>query len=425
MMSFLIVSEGGDGIGLATRLLVEGHNTTMWIRDPEAEKRGEGFVERGTLPAGGEEVILVADCTGSGAILDSYKTNGGRTYNGSQFQDKLEGDRRFSSETFGRCGITEPMSQSFKDWGEAEEFVNNYDGERLVFKPEGKLSGNLPSYVAYDNPDMLHMLSHFKGIMGEDEPEFVLQEFIKGVCISSEAWCSKGEILFPTNHTLERKQFMAGDLGPSGGCTGNVVWRCEGDCPLCDQLYQLAEVLREKEYTGCIDINSVVDSNGDVYALEFTPRFGYDAFPTFLYGLFDGNFGEFISDSCRGGHGDLPLLSGFAAGVRVSVPPWPSEEFHAKPDLPIGGLHQSDFAKFYPYEVSFQKDSFTTSGGYGIIGVAIGYSESSIVEAFDDAYRLCDKLRLPDKQYRNDLGEAFKKDLTLLRRYLGVSLVEV
>lgn len=423
-MSFLIVSEGGDGIGLGVRLLSEGHNTTMWIRDPEAEKRGEGLIEKGSLPVGGEGVILVADCTGSGAILDSYKTNGGRTYNGSQFQDRLEGDRRFSSETFKRCGIPEPMSQSFTSWEDAEGFVTEYE-ERLVFKPEGKLSGNLPSYVAYDNADMLHMLSHFKGIMGEDEPEFVLQEFIKGVCISSEAFVSKGEILSPTNHTLERKQLMVGDLGPSGGCTGNVVWRCEGECPLCDQLEKLAPVLREHEYTGCIDINSVVSSDGDIYALEFTPRFGYDAFPTLLYGLFDGNFGGFINDCSRGDRPEIPLRNGFAAGIRVSVPPWPSEEFHARSDLPIGGLRESDFERFYPYEISMSKNLFVTSGGYGIIGVAVGYSEEGIEEAFEDAYKLCERLRLPDKQYRTDLGEVFKSDLTKLRRSLGVSLIEV
>lgn len=425
-MSFHIVSEGGDGIGLAARLLVEGHETTMWIRDPEAEKRGEGIIEKGTLPSGGEDVILLADCTGSGSILDSYRSHGGRAYGGSQFQDKLECDRGFATEIFKRCGISQPASFNFTSWEDAEEFVQNYDGDRLVFKPEGKFSGNLPSYVAYDSADMLHMLLHFKGIVGEAEPDFVLQEFIKGICISSEVWCSKGKLLLPTNHTLERKQLMPGDIGPSGGCTGNVVWRCDDrSCPICDSLGKLSDVLEDCEYSGPIDINSVVSSNGEIYALEFTPRFGYDAFPTFLCGLFEGDFGAFVNDCTRGDTPEISLRHGFAAGVRISVPPWPSEEFHAKPDLPIGGLRESDFAKFYPYEVGLQEDSFTTSGGYGIIGVAIGYSEEGIVEAFEDAGKLCEKLRIPDKQYRNDLGEVFKKDLTQLRRSLGVSLVEV
>src|SRR5215472_15470029 len=97
-VSFLILSEGGDGLGMALRLKAEGHDVSMWIRDSEAERRGEGLVEKGhslhLLP------MLVADCTGAGAILDSYKNSGGRIFNGSQLQDKMECDRKFASEIF-------------------------------------------------------------------------------------------------------------------------------------------------------------------------------------------------------------------------------------------------------------------------------------------------------------------------------------
>lgn len=422
-MGFLIVSEGGDGLGLALRLTWEDHAVSMWIRDMEAERRGEGLVEKGNslelLP------ILVADCTGSGALLDSYKNLGGLTYGGSQEQDKLESDRKYSSNIFKKCGIVEPKSWEFDNWEDAKEFVVSLGKEiRLVFKPEGKFSGNLPSYVSHDNADLLYMLDYFKGIVGEHEPEFVLQEFIKGVCISSEVWCAKGKMLAPTNHTLERKQLMNGDVGPSGGCTGNVVWACRDEaCPLCESLHRLAPYLEEVEYNGPIDINSVVSSDREVYALEFTPRFGYDAFPTFLYGLFEGDFGAFINDSCRGESRELTVKNGYAAGIRVSIAPWPSEEFHSKPDLPIRGLSESNLDKFYAYEVNKREDSFVTSGGYGIIGVAVGYSEEGIEEAFEEACKIVKKLKIPEMQYRTDLAEVFKKDLTQLRRALGAVLV--
>lgn len=419
-LGFLIVSEGGDGLGLALRLSWENHKTSMWIRDAEAERRGEGLVEKGNslelLP------ILVADCTGSGALLDSYRNSGGLTYGGSQEQDKLEGDRKYSSSIFKRCGIAEPKSKEFHSWEDAKEFVSSITDEtRLVFKPEGKYSGNLPSYVSHDNDDLLYMLDYFKGIVGEHEPEFILQEFIEGVCISSEVWCAKGEMLSPTNHTLERKQLMNGDVGPSGGCTGNVVWACRDEaCPLCENLHKLEDYLREVQYNGPIDINSVVSKDGDIYALEFTPRFGYDAFPTYLYGLFKGDFGAFINDSCRGEAGDMEVADGFAAGVRISIAPWPSEEFHARTGLPIRGLREANLDRFYSYEVNLQEDTFVTAGGYGIIGVAVGYSEEGIEEAFEEAYKIVKKLNLPEKQYRTDLAEVFKKDLSQLRRYLKV-----
>ena len=408
---------------MALRLKAEGHDVSMWIRDPEAERRGEGLIEKGhslhLLP------MMIADCTGSGALLDSYRNSGGRTFNGSQLQDKLEQDRSFASSIFKRYKLKEPKATEFTSWDEAKNFLAGNGDKTYVFKPEGKHSGSIPSYVSSNSDDMLFMLDHFKGLIGEHDIEFLLQEFIKGTCISTEIWASHGKILIPTNHTLERKQLMNGDIGPSGGCTGNAVWVCrETDCPLCEQVSKLAPFVEEHNYTGCLDVNSVVSTEGDIYALEFTPRFGYDAFPTLLYGLFDGNFGEFIGACCRGESPELPLKDGVAAGVRISTAPWPSGDsnaksgaqvHHAESGLPLRGLRYSNLDGFYAYEVSLQEDTFITSGGYGTIGVAVGFG-SDITEAFEEAYKMVDKIKLPEKQYRTDLEEVFKKDLTRLKR---------
>lgn len=418
-MGFLIVSEGGDGLGLAMRLQEEGHLVSMTIKDPIAEQRGEGLIEKNSKPD--FKPILVADCTGSGSLLDAYRANEGFAFGGSQIMDRLESDRKYSSQVFKDCGIKEPDSKSFSNWDKAFEFIDSVEN-KLVFKPEGKYSGVVPSYVPHDNEELVEMLNHYKGIIG-DEPEFTLQEFVEGACISSEAWVAKGKLLTPFNHTLERKQLMDGDLGPSGGCTGNVIWVCtEDSCPLCDNLHALEAFLSSCEYTGCIDINTVVSKEGEVFALEFTPRFGYDAFPTYLYGLFEGNFGEFIYESCRGNIPELSLKTGFAAGIRISIPPWPSEDFHARGSLPIRGLRKSDFDRFYSYEVGIQNDSLVTSGGYGIIGVAVGQGET-IEIAFEEAYKVANKIRIPDKQYRSDFTEVFTKELRQIARSLSVAEV--
>lgn len=416
MSNFYLISEGGDGLGLAVRLKAEGHSVAMTIKDSKLEDRGENLIEKSKLS--GFNPIIICDCTGSGAILDAFRDAGAYTFGGSQIADRLECDRSFASQVFKECGIQEPDSQSFTSWEEGEAFASEHQDTRLVFKPEGSWSGNLPSYVSRDSEDLLSYMSGAKAKIGEAEPSYVLQEFIEGTCISSEAWYARDEFILPCNHTLERKQFLCGDLGPSGGCTGNVVWRCdESDCPLCRQLAKLSSFLAKHSYTGCIDINSVVSKEGDIYALEFTPRFGYDAFPTLLYGLYDGDFGSFLEACAKGrGPNEMPLRTGFAAGVRISTPPWPNEDYKSKANLPIRGLRKDNLEKFYAYEISAREDNLVTSGGVGIIGVAIGYSESSIEEAFEDAYKVCKKIQLQDSQYRTDLAEAFKSDLRKITR---------
>jgi len=415
MANFYIISEGGDGLGLAIRLKEEGHSVAISIKDSRLEERGENLIDKDIKP--GFNPILITDCTGSGPLLDSYKEVGGYTFGGSSIADRLECERSFASQVFSEAGIQEPDSMSFSSWEEGESFASEHQDIRLVFKPEGKWSGNLPSYVSKNLDDLLGYMKQARSIIGEAEPSYVLQEFIEGTCISSEAWYARDHFVMPYNHTLERKQFLSGDLGPSGGCTGNIVWRCEElNCPLCRNLERLSGFLSRHEYCGCIDINSVVDKEGNIYALEFTPRFGYDAFPTLLYGLFDGDFGEFI-ESCvkSSGPWSMSLRPGYAAGVRISTPPWPSEDFKSKTGLPIRGLRGNSFEGFYPYEVSSSEGELKTSGGVGIIGVAIDYG-SSIEDSFSEAYKIADRLELQDKQYRNDLIEVFKSDMRKLTR---------
>lgn len=414
-MGFLIISEDGAGHGLALRLQEEGHPASITIGDSHTEMLGSGLLEKSKnlayLPT------MISDSSGYGMTLDAYRAQGGRTFSGSQEADRLENDREYSSSIFKKYKVKEPEAEAFDSWEEAEEFIKEADEECcFVFKPEGEFSGNLPSYVSKNHEDMLEAFSRFKKIVGDKNPKFVLQEFVEGTCISSEAWFAKNEFCPPFNHTLERKHFLNGDLGPSGGCTGNVVWRCEEEeCPLCENLWKIEEYLREVQWCGPIDINTVVSKDGGIYALEFTPRFGYDAFPTLLYGLFEGNFGEFVDTCCRGEASEMPLRYGFGAGIRVTIPPWPSRGSHAEEGVVISGLSKRNLDKFYLYEVGMKEDQFVTSGGAGCVGITVAHS-LDMEEAFVEALKFCKKLDLPDAQYRTDLAEMFQKDISSLTR---------
>src|SRR5208337_2073304 len=253
---------------------------------------------------------------------------------------------------------------------------------------------------------------------GSSEVEITIQEFIEGVAVSTEGWFNGedwAEGMF--NHTIERKHSMNGDLGPSGGCTGNVVWRCDASDPIVKQtLTKLTKVLREHRYVGCIDINCIVNEDG-VYGLEFTPRFGYDSFPTTLHSLCDFNFGSFIDSMARGDVCSESLSEGFGVGVRLTLPPWPSEKYQVQAGVRVRGLTEEDKRWFYPYGVMLVEDELQSSHGVGIVGVVNGYGDS-IGEAFARAYEIVTRLRIPEVQYRTDLAQECLKDYRQLKDLL-------
>lgn len=411
-MKFFIISESGDGVGLALKLEDEGHEVSLYIRDDETAKRGANLL-RGTKTAViTGETIVIADCTGNGTFCDTLRADGHAVLGGSRIADKLESDREYATRVMSDCGIKTPKTEFFSDWEQAEEYIRSVS-HRLVFKPEGDLSGVVPSYVSSDEEDMLEMLSIYAAQSPKTVPAFALQEFIEGTCVSTECWHNSLGLLRPFNHTLERKQLMNGDLGPSGGCSGNVVWACEG-CDICDATTgKLDSFLADIHWNGPIDVNAVVTEDA-VYGLEFTPRFGYDATPTLLLALLDGEVGEFLAAVAQSTATEMVLKDGFAAGLRVTVPPWPSEKYHSDKGIPLRGLR--NFERFYPYDVMADENGkLCTSGGYGITGVALEHGDS-IEEAFVGAERLAEKLRLPNKQYRTDLSEVFTKDFRKLSR---------
>ena len=396
--------------------MAEGNEAKIWIAESDYEKRGEGLVEHTKDNSWGE--CVVADCTGSGPLLDHMVELGGHCVGGSSLMDHLESDRAFSSEVMDACGIHQPDAKSFTDWESATEFIKATE-EKLVFKPEGNLSGVVPSYCPSSNDELLEAIDHFKVLCGPDDPQFTLQEFKEGTCVSTEGWFDGETFLEPFNHTVERKHFLNGDIGPSGGCTGNLVWPCEADPIVQATVLRLEDFLRKHQYRGAIDVNAVVNEEG-VWALEFTPRFGYDAFPTYLHGLYTGEFGRLLWDMSRGEAAkNMEVEDRFAAGVRLSIPPWPTEKFKAEKGIPIRGITRDALNdRFYPYDVMTKDDNLVTSGGAGIVGVMNGWGDT-IEEAFSEAYRRTRRAKITDVQYRTDLEEVCTKDYKRLSRIMS------
>jgi phosphoribosylamine--glycine ligase len=414
MGKFLILSQAGDGVGLAMRLKAEGHSAKIQIFESDYENQGKGIVDCCSTYEFGQ--IVIADVTSYGPLLEKFRDDGVPIFAGGVFADKLEKDRRFAEEVMSGVGIATPKAETVEAWKDAARVIREFDAEKIVIKPGGLLSGVLPSYVASSTEDALAMLEQFKKKHPQAEIELTIQEFIEGIAVSTEGWFNgRNWIEGMFNHTLERKQFLNDDLGPSGGCTGNVVWRCDSDDPLVEEtLTKLTDVLQKHLYVGPIDINCVVNKEG-VYGLEFTPRFGYDAFPTLLYSLCDFDFGSFVDDLARGLDSDVGLTEGYGAGVRLSLPPWPNEQFKHDGGVAIRGLDKmEDRAMFYPFGVCLSEEELLSCKGVGILGVVCGHGDT-IGKAFGRSYALIEKMQVSDLQYRTDLAKVFAKEFEALQ----------
>lgn len=415
-MKFLFFSDTGDSCGLALRMIQEGNEVSTFIRC-EHQSICDGIVPKITdwkfdLTA---DTVCIFDATGMGVIADGFKSAGYAVVGGSSLMDRLEMDREYSKELMEHCKIKVPDSKTFKDYESARGFIEKNPESRFVFKPGAEMSGATPSYVSSDNDDLLRMLEFYERKSGKS-CEFSLEEFTKGIEISTEVWCSNGKVLTPFNHTLETKKAFDGDIGPSGGCAGNTIWTTEESNITSETVQRLEEFLLESEYCGPLDVNGIIAEDGHIYGLEFTPRFGYDATPTLLCELLDMDISQFFSDLARGQISDrVSFKDGFASGVRLTIPPWPSEEHEAAKGIPVRGLRGKDKQRFYPMNVEEIDGDLVSCGAYGIIGLLTGFGKT-IEASFEEPYKIVDKLKVPNLQYRTDLVKLFEKRFRAVER---------
>jgi phosphoribosylamine--glycine ligase len=198
------------------------------------------------------------------------------------------------------------------------------------------------------------------------------------------------------------------------------VWQAtESNRVIEEGIELMGPILKDYDYVGPIDLNTVVDEKG-VWALEFTPRFGYDAMPALLE-LVDEDLGALIAKMARGEKPRrMKLKPGFASALRVSIPPHPSEEYRHLGGIPIQGLTKEDRPHLYFFEVKLDgKDRLVSAKGTGAICAVTGYGDS-IESAFEEPMKLAKKLRIPEKQYRTDAVSVLGVDHARLYRMLAI-----
>lgn len=419
-MNFFMYSKCGEGAGLLKRLQDEGNPCSIFIEEKDYSNIYDGILEKSQFPS--NDSIIIFDSSGMGDKADKLRRSGFKVFGASKFHDRLENDREFGLDFMWDHGIMIPETITLKDFKQGIEFVKKNKDKRFVFKPSGK---NIPTKLTYSSSDMEDMVLYMQYIQknfSKEIDDFVLQEFIEGAILSSEYWVGKSGFIEPINHTIEVKKLMNGDIGPSTGCSGNIVWQADDESKVAELLRNIEEDLVKENYIGPIDLNAIINEEG-IFGLEWTPRFGLNAMPTLIQ-LINQDIGEIISDSFKSGKKEMNLLDVFSGGARLTIPPYPIEPENLKeieknsPNLgiPIRGLDDYE-QNCYLYEVMLQNDLLVHSSGTGVIACISDIGESP-ERCFELVNEILEDCKVPDKQYRTDLDEILPEMYEKVREIL-------
>jgi phosphoribosylamine--glycine ligase len=259
------------------------------------------------------------------------------------------------------------------------------------------------------------MLARWKKAGKRAGLEFILQEKAKGVEFAVGAWFGPAGFAPGIEENFEHKKLMPGDLGPNTGELGTVM-RLVKRSRLADKvLLPLEDQLAAIGYVGNIDVNCIVDEEGNPWPLEFTTRFGWPAF-NIETSLHSGDFIEFLSAVAAGAPVSSRAMNTVAAGVVLAIPEFPYSHQTGKEvtGLPIQG---ADEEHFHPCEcMQGSETDLATAGDY--VGVMTGTGET-VREATKAAYRRLQKIDIwaSSPFYRNDIGRRCARDLPRLQEH--------
>ena len=405
MTKILIVSKEGYGAWFSLRLLEEGNDVDIWLQKAQYNKVLCGIIPEVLTekPDFSKYDLVIFDVTGSPKLAEqSLKET--PTIGDGNTHCLLEDDRLFGIEVMEDVGINVPFYEAFDNIGEAKSFIKRTN-KRFVFKPSGDNQSTASTYVSKDAADLLRYLD--KVSEESKGTEFILQEVVNGTEVSTEAYFNGSEF-YLINGTLEEKKFMNDRLGPNTGCAGNLVWlynTLNSPAVFRHGLEKMKDWLRQMNFRGMIDLNSIV-TEGELYGLEWTPRFGYDA-SCALFNSINSMLGEFLGEIAIGAIPSYNTGSNFVSSIRLSIPPYPTEIKGKHPEeVPIEGIEEDDCIKdCYLYDCCLlDSDDLVTAGLSGFIAAPIAGGDS-IRESFGRVYNKVEKIHVPDLQYRTDLEE--------------------
>jgi phosphoribosylamine--glycine ligase len=427
-MRFLGIGETNDLGDMYLRLQSAGHRVRVYMSDEESSDVMQDMLtftpdwnkELEWIREAGDEGIVVFETASHGEIQDELRSQGFNVVGGSMTGDRLENDRAYGQQVLREAGLATAPTQTFTSFDEALGFLRKVPA-RYVFKLNGPGWSSTRNFVGEmeSGEDMIALLTATRDNWTHDEqPDFILMDFIDGVETGVGAFFNGHEFLDPPNLDWEHKRFFPGDIGELTGEMGTVV-TYRGAKRLFDAtLARLAPVLRESGYCGYINLNTIINEKG-VWPLELTCRFGYPGF-AILDSLHNNDWASILKALTSGDRRSISTKDGYSVGVVLTVPSFPySAGYKALGSgTPIcfrATMNDADRDALHYGEVTMRNGQLTTAGIIGYTMVVTGIGET-VEEAREEAYAHVGKVVIPNVRYRNDIGsKLISTDMERLR----------
>jgi phosphoribosylamine---glycine ligase len=399
------------------RLAQAGHEVRVHVEIPEARDVHGGmlqlashwYLELDWVRAAGKDGVILFESALKGQIQDRLRREGYQVIGGSAFGDRLEGDRPFGQQMLRAIGLQTARSLRFTDFTEAIDFLRAAPG-RYVYKINASDSARSRNYVGEmdDGTDMIALLSLQRAQWSRHagHPDFVLMEHVTGMEVGVGAYFNGESFMQPACLDWEHKRFFPGELGELTDEMGTVVTYRGAERIFELTLRHMEQPLREHGYCGYINLNLIVNERG-LWPLEFTSRFGYPGF-AICEALHTAGWDEIFRRMLRRDSLEVPTRSGFAAGVVLTVPPYPHAHGYEvlSKGMPVsfrGELTPSERQRLHFAEVELRDGHLISSGITGYIGVATG-TGVTVEQGCAEALALAHKVVVPNLRYRNDIG---------------------
>jgi phosphoribosylamine--glycine ligase len=431
MKVLLVDYYGTDGmLDFAMRAQDDGHDVRWFFkRDGKNDWVGKGMVSRVADwrdHVRWADIVLLSDNTHYLHELDRWRREGKPVIGASVESSRWELDRKLGQDVFRKAGIEVPPFREFTRYDDAMAYVKR-EGRAFVSKPSYDEIDKSLSYVGKTPADLVYMLGKWKR-QNRLDGAFILQEKVSGCEMAVGGYIGPHGFISGWCENWEFKKLMAGDMGPNVGEMGTVL-RFTRRSKLADKVLKpLEDRIVAAGHTGYVDVNCIIDEDGQPWPLEFTMRPGWPTF-NIQQSLNEGDTVEWLANLAEGRDSKPWRFETICAGVVMALPgfPYGKTKVEDMVGVPLQGVTSSMASRLHPCSVMMgsaptdvdgkvvDQPCWMTAGDYVLVGTGLG---DSVRQARERALKVLEKIQAPASPFwRKDIGERLKTQLPEVQKH--------